>query len=424
MHDHIVDARLSPKGIKPVRNGHPWIFRNALASPVRPAHLSGAIERTALGPDALVWDHTRPAIVRDTSGEALGWGVYNPVSRLAIRMLTHAPDAVPIVSLLESRLTRAVRARSALFAGNHTVFRLVFGEADGIPGLVVDRFDTTLVLQISGAFAWDNREVIARLIGEIVAGHGIEAHVQTTIDETTLRKDGVELQRSDLPDVRDDRIIVRENGLDWIVEPGAGQKTGHFCDQRENRAALRAYATGARVLDCFTYHGGFALNALAAGAQSAVCLDSSATALSRLEENAEHQRVSDRVHTVRGDAFALLRTGAIGEHALDSFDLVILDPPKLVSQRGDLDAGLRAYKDLNLSAFRGVRRGARVATFSCSGSVSRDQFRKALAWAAADVRRAGRSVSIETSYSHAPDHPIPLHFPEAEYLKGYLLRIE
>ena len=425
MREHIVDARLSPKGIKPVRNGHPWIFRNALAGPLRPAELEPTVERIVVGPDALVWRHTRPVIVRDPSGEALGWGVYNPASRLAIRMLTNAPDRVPIVSTLEARLRRAIAARSVLFSAHHTVFRLVFGEADGIPGLAVDRFDRLLVLQISGAFAWDNRESIARILREIVREYGIDdARTRIVTDEATLKKDGIERETVDPPAVQSDSVIVRENDLEWIVDPDAGQKTGHYCDQRENRAALRAYARDAHVLDCFTYHGGFALNALNAGASSAVCLDRSAPALARLTENAKRQGVAGRITTVRGDAFELLRSGVVGGRALDAFDLVILDPPKLVSHRGDLDAGLRAYKDLNLSVFRGVRQGARVATFSCSGGVSREQFRRTLAWAAADVRRLGRRVSIERSFAHAAAHPIPLHFPEAEYLKGYLLRIE
>lgn len=432
MHAQIMDLRLSAKGIKPVRNGHPWIFRNALHGPVVAAELEGAVVRTLLGPDALLWEHTRPAVVRDPSGEALGWGIYNPVSRLAVRMFSRGCDCLPIRSQLERRIRDAVGARNSLFSSlDNTAFRLVFGEADAIPGLAVDRYGDLVVAQYSGAFAWDNRALIEAVLSDALRDYDVEAQIVTTVDAAILRKDGIS-EAPEFPEcdagaenaaLRSNEgapVTVRENGLLWIIDPTDGQKTGHYCDQRENRAAIARVASGARVLDCFSYHGGFALTAIAAGAAGAVCIDSSAAALARLNENAAAQGISERVETLRGDVFELLRHGEAGGHRLGDFDLIILDPPKLVAQRRDFDSGLRAYKDINLSVFRAARPGARVATFSCSGAVSREEFRRAIAWAAKD---AGRSVAIEQQLGQPADHPVPLHFPEAEYLKGFLLRI-
>lgn len=429
MHAQVVDLRLSAKGIKPIRNGHPWIFRNALHGSVSPARLEGAVERTLFGPDALLWEHTVPAVVRDPSGVAIGWGVFNPASRLAVRMLTRSPDQIPIRSDLQRRITRAVEARAALFSSeDHTAFRLLFGEADAVPGLAADRYGDVVVAQLSGAFAWDNREVIGEMLLSATRTHGVGASFRVAVDATTLGKDGIKAKATAASSSAfrvtsevGGSITVRENGLEWLVDPSGGQKTGHYCDQRENRAAVADAAVGARILDCFAYHGGFGLTALSRGAERVVCLDSSAPALTRLVENAAVQGTDDRVETVRGDAFELLRSGSVGAHAIETFDLIVLDPPKLVAQRRDLENGLRAYKDLNLAVFRAARSGARIATFSCSGAVSREEFRRALAWAAADARR---TVVIEREFGQGPDHPVPLHFPEAEYLKGFLLRIE
>lgn len=455
MHAQILDLRLSVKGIKPVRNGHPWVFRNALHGPATRADLESALVRTLHGPDALVWEHTHPAVVRDPSGAALGWGIYNPVSRLALRMFSLGCDTLPVRSQLEHRIAAALYARVPLLtSGDHTAFRLVFGEADAIPGLVADRYGDLVVAQYSGAFAWDNRVTIAAALVNALGEYGVDARVVESIDAATLKKDGIDTgvnangtddatagnsalasaQGADENAGGADEVstaTIIENGLPWIINPAGGQKTGHYCDQRENRAALARVAAalggegarggkGALVLDAFAYHGGFALTALATGATGAVCLDSSAAALERLRENAALQGVAERVETIRGDAFELLRSGHVGDHGLAEFDLIVLDPPKLVTQRRDLESGLRAYKDLNLSVFRAARRGTRVATFSCSGAVSRDDFRRALAWAAKD---AGRPVAIEAEFGQPADHPIPLHFPEAEYLTGFLLRV-
>ncbi|SIQ95361.1 SAM-dependent methyltransferase /23S rRNA m(5)C-1962 methyltransferase [Alkalispirochaeta americana] len=424
----IQEIRLSPKGIKPVRNGHPWVFRNALGAPPRPATLPASVHQ-AVQEHPLVWDHTQPAFACDPSGRPLGWGLYNGSSRLALRIITRNPE-IPIRGETFFQLLReAVERRSELRRDRPDgAVRLVFGEADGFPGLVADLLGRTLVLELSGAFAWDNRQWIQEELTRLVNPQG----VYLSPDRDLLGREGVSGpfqgqwicpggNRENPENPENPDILVEENGLLWHALPEAGQKTGFYCDQRENRRWVGDHARGARVLDAFCYHGGFGLTALAGGASSVVCADSSAAALRLVEANRVLQQApADRLHVVKGDLFELLRTNAVPQ-GLESFDLVVLDPPKLVPARQHRDAGLRAYKDLNLAALQGMRSGSRLVTFSCSGAISRDDFRTALAWAAAD---AGRAVRVEGVLSQGADHPVPLHFPEAEYLKGFVLRVD
>jgi 23S rRNA (cytosine1962-C5)-methyltransferase len=213
---------------------------------------------------------------------------------------------------------------------------------------------------------------------------------------------------------------VKENGLPWLVVPGEGQKTGLYCDQRDNRRYVQRFADGARVLDAFCYHGGFGLHALHGGAEFACFADASADALEMVRSNGKHQGVDDdRYQCVQGDLFEMLRKNAV-PGGLESYNLIVLDPPKLAPARRNVQDGLRAYKDLHLSVFRYASAGTRVVTFSCSGAVAPQDFRRAVAWAAADC---GRDVAVEDILTQSSDHPVPLSFPEAEYLKGLVIYI-
>lgn len=427
MSNQILEIRLSPKGIKPVRNGHPWVFRNALAGRPVPASVPEDVVRTVTG-NGLRWETTGPAIVCDPTGTPIGWGIYNEASRLALRMITRNSSSAihrgTFTSLIRDSISRRDDPRRD---PDTDVFRLLFGEADGFPGLAVDRLGDALVMEISGAFAWENRGWIVQDFLRLTGAQRILIEP----DREMLDRDGVpgplssEEHRGEgeaaAEPAAGKALIVRENGLSWYAEPGGGQKTGFYCDQQVNRRRLGELSRGLSVLDGFCYQGGFGLTALSRGAARVTCADSSADALAIVERNRALQGAdADRLEIVRGDLFSMLRNNAVGAGSLERYDLVILDPPKLVPARHHRDAGLRAYKDLNMAAMRKMRQGARLATFSCSGAVSRDDFRTALAWAAAD---AGRVVRIEELFSQGPDHPVPLHFPEAEYLKGFLLRI-
>jgi 23S rRNA (cytosine1962-C5)-methyltransferase len=455
VHTPVLQVSLSPKGIRPVRNGHPWIYNNAIVGRPEESVQGKPWAPRFAGPGALAWIHTRPILVCDPSGVPIGWGTYNRTSRLAIRMLTRDVENPWTVDELTSVVHAAVRRRDVLWADpRSTAFRLVFGEADGVPGLVVDRYGDVLAVEYSSAFAWDNRETIEAALeeavsGAVAAGTGGEG-LATAIrivrgwDERLAEREGISLPAPSAedsgvgpgsldPSAAGEGISVRENGLSWRVHPGSGQKTGLFCDQRDNRRAVAELSRGRRVLDAFSYHGGFGLTALAAGAREVCCIDSSADALAMVAENAREQGVlpgatpvgSDALQTVQGDFFEMARRrdgepgGVPG--GLDHWDVVVLDPPKLVPGRRHLEAGLRAYKDLNLSVMRGMRPGALLVTFSCSGAVSRGDFQRVLAWAAAD---AGRSVRILATLGQPADHPVPLSFPEAEYLTGFVLMVE
>ncbi len=430
MNNQVLEIRLSPKGIKPVRNGHPWVFRNALGGRPRPAALPPDVLRTVTG-NGLCWDHTRPAIVSDPTGTPIGWGIYNEASRLALRMINRNPSSAIHRGTFEELIRAACRRRDSLFLqGDTDAFRLLFGEGDGFPGLVADRFGTDLVLEFSGAFAWDNRRWIAEEFRRTCSAE----RIRLLPDREMLGREGVsptddregdrdhdDAREQDAGDASSS-VVIHENGLPWRVRPGSGQKTGHYSDQRENRRRAGELARGCAVLDAFCYHGGFGLTALRCGADRVVCVDSSGAALEMLEENRSLQEAPrERIEVMRGDVFEMLRADAVVPEGVASFDLVILDPPKLAPARRHRDAGLRAYKDLNMAALRLMKPGARLITFSCSGVVTREEFRTALAWAAVDARRV---VRIEEVYSQGADHPVPLHFPEAEYLKGYLLALD
>ncbi len=419
MDQQILEIRLSHKGIKPVRHGHPWVFRNALASSPAVASLPPEVIRTVLGDGRLQWQHTAPALVCDTTGVPLGWGIYNRTSRLALRMITRNPGEAIHFSLFQSLLRNAVARRVPLRRDTSTTaWRIVFGEADYLPGLVADLLGSVLVIACSSAFIWDNRQWIAATLRELVQPED----VVILPDAEILSREGIVCTDSGSASENDAGAAtwqVQEHGLPWLVVPEEGQKTGYYCDQRDNRSFLRSIAAGMKVLDAFTYHGGFGLNALAGGAQQVVCGDSSRDALHRLEENCSIQNAGP-VETFRADLFESLRRNDV-PHGIEHYDIIVLDPPKLVPARQHHEKGLRAYKDLNLSVFRSARAGARVLTFSCSGAVTREDFRTALAWAASDSHR---TVRILATLGQPADHPVPLHFPEAEYLKGYLLQID
>ncbi len=421
MAQQILEIRVSHKGIKPVRNGHPWIFKNALAGSPRTARLSSSIERCLFGPDGLSWNRTTPTVICDQSGEPLGWGTYNAHSRLAVRVLSRNSGAPYLAEDVRHRVVSAFAQRSFLFDNpDQEAFRLLFGDADGIPGVVADLFGHAVSVQYSGAFAWDNAGVIEDALSSALKLYGITPNIVRSADTAMFEREGISDAVAGIAESGTGRkAVVKENGIPWLVIPGEGQKTGLYCDQRNNRRYVQRFAGNATVLDAFCYHGGFGLHALHAGAKHVCFADSSAEALHMVRSNAENQGVdAGRYRCVEGDLFEMLRKNTV-PGGLDSFDLIVLDPPKLVPARRNVQDGLRAYKDLHLSVFRHARAGARIVTFSCSGAVVPRDFRRSVAWAA----DCGRDVVVEDVLTQGSDHPVPLSFPEAEYLKGLVIYI-
>jgi len=293
--------------------------------------------------------------------------------------------------------------------------RLVHGESDGLPGLIVDRYADTLVLQASSAGAARWREAAADLLLELTGC----ARVYERSDAEVMRLEGIPARsgplRGDAPPAQ---MQVRENGLSLGVDIAGGHKTGFYLDQRDNRALVRTLAAGRKVLDCFCYSGGFTVNALAGGAEHVTSVDASAEALALARDNVGRNALdAQRAQWVEGDAFQYLRK--LRDQGR-SFGLIVLDPPKFAPTAAHAERAARGYKDINLLAFKLLAPGGLLATFSCSGGVSRDLFQKIVAGAASDARV---DAQILRWMSATPDHPVALAFPEGEYLKGMLCRV-
>jgi 23S rRNA (cytosine1962-C5)-methyltransferase len=308
--------------------------------------------------------------------------------------------------------------RQALLAGTETnAVRLIHGENDRLPGVIADRYDDTVTMQLLSAGADRWREAIA---DALFAVPGVERVFERS-DADVRGLEGLEPRLGWLRGGAAGRpLTISEHGLKFQVEIESGHKTGFYLDQRDNRRRVAELARGRRVLNCFCYTGGFSLQALAGGARDVLSLDSSAPALERARANLalNPALAGDRAQWREADAFAeLRRLAAAGER----YDLVILDPPKFASTAAHAEAAARAYKDINLQGFRLLAPGGMLMTYSCSGGMDATLFRKIVAGAALDARRSARVVQ---QLHAAADHPVDLAFPEGEYLKGLLLQVD
>jgi 23S rRNA (cytosine1962-C5)-methyltransferase len=391
---------LKPGREKPVQQRHPWLF-------------SGAIQRTdgRFQPGDLV-------TIVSHDGRYLATAYANPHSQIRARILTWDADEALGPDFWRSRIRRAIAGRQALaLEPATTAYRLINAEADGLPGLIVDKYGDYLVLQCL-TLGIDRRKTrLADLLAEELRPVGI---IERS-DASVRAKEGLEpvnglLQGSAPPSP----LFIRENGLEFGVDLMRGHKTGFYLDQRTNRAAIGApaFVMGKEVLNVFAYTGGFAVYAAAAGAGPITNVDSSMEVLELAEQNVlrlGQKRPSDEY--LLGDAFLVLRDFRDNGRL---FDMVILDPPKFAHSQRDVERAARGYKDLNWLALRLLRPGGLLATFSCSGLVSADLFQKIVFSAALD---AHRDVQILQPLAQAPDHPILLTFPESAYLKGLLCRV-
>jgi 23S rRNA (cytosine1962-C5)-methyltransferase len=376
----------------PVRAGHPWIFSGAIA-----AGLDGA----ELG---------EPVRVIAADGRFVAAGYANPGTTIAVRVLT--TDDEPIdAAFVHRRLDEALAVRADLLEAGLAAYRVVNGEGDRLPGVVVDRYADFVVCQFLTAGA-------ARLTPAVVAAIEDRLRPRGVFE----RSEGAVRTEEGLPGARGVlageapplRLTIEEDGARFVVDLHHGQKTGFYLDQRETRRRLRTLAAGRRVLNAFAYTGAFAVVAARAGARDVVSVDTSRPSLGLAEmawgENGLDPAVG---RFVVADVFDFLRAGD------DRFDVIVLDPPPFVRRRRDLDSGLRGYKDVNLQAFRRLAPGGWLLTSSCSQHLPRTAFRDVVAAAASDARRVAQVVS---EWGHPPDHPVALAHPEGEYLKVLLVR--
>jgi len=380
---------------KSLRLKHPWVFSGAIAA-VDGAPGSG--ETVAL---------------HAADGQFLATAAWSPSSAIRARVWSFDAGEAIDDAFIDGRVQASVAARTTMLDAAHTGCRLVHAESDGLPGVIADRYGEVVVVQLlnAGAEAWRDSIVAA-----LVDATGCSA-VYERSDAEVRSLEGLPPRNGTAYGVLPERVSFLEDHLNYGVDVAAGQKTGFFLDQRENRRRIRTLATGRDVLDCFCYTGGFTVAALAGGAQSVLAIDSSAEALAQARDNVARNGLDDTRCAWRdADVFAELRKL---RDSARSFDLIVLDPPKFAPTARHMEKAARAYKDINLLALKLLRPGGLLATFSCSGGMAADLFQKIIAGAALD---AAADAAIVGRFSPGADHPIALNFPEGDYLKGLLVR--
>lgn len=396
---------LKPGREASLQRRHPWLF-------------SGGIART-LG------DPTPGALVaaESATGQRLAWGHYSPQSQIRVRLIAWEPEPAPDTpDFWRDRLQRALAARAPLLAdGSTNACRLIHAESDGVPGLVVDRYAETIVLQCLSAGAEARRELFADLLEALLTPQTLYERS----DADVLQKEGLKPRVGLLRGVEPPETLdILENGLRFLVDVRQGHKSGFYLDQRENRqrlgqtvAALTRLGQAPTLLNVFAYTGGFGVYGLAHGASALVNVDTSAEALALGRKALARNGLADApVEDVVEDAFhALRRFRDAGRH----FDVIVLDPPKFAFSQKDIQKATRGYKDINLQALHLLNPGGYLFTCSCSGAISADLFQKIVFGAALD---AGRDMHIIGWLAQSSDHPVALTFPEGAYLKGLLCR--
>ena len=379
-----------PKG-KRSRPGAPWIFSNEIR-----------LGEKTIAPGTVV-------NVRGEDGRDFGTGYFNPNSLIAVRLLAGECGVTIDADFFAARLARALSLRAAPYDAPY--YRLVHAEGDGLPGLVIDRFDDTLSVQITTAG-------MERQLAALTAALEMVAKPETIILRADAPQRALEGLESYVKTVKGEgrRIRVMENGARYLADLAEGQKTGWYYDQRDNRAFIAGLASGKSVLDGYSYTGGFGVLAAKAGAREVVCLDSSAPALALAEESARANAVT--VKPVKADVFEeLARLGAGGE----KFDIVLMDPPPFVKSRRDLETGAKAYRKLaRLAAEVTAERGFLLVA-SCSHNIAPDRF---AAECAAGLSRTGRKAALIRQAGAGPDHPVHPMLPESAYLKALVYALD
>ena len=382
---------LKPGREKSLKRRHPWIFSGGIARIEGKPQLGDTVE------------------ICSADGLFMAVAAYSPESQIRARVWDW--KAVNIdADFFALRIARAAVRRSDFDVSG---VRLVHGESDGLPGVVADRFGDTVVVQLLSAGAERWRGAIADALAALP---GVTRVVERS-DADVRMLEGLPPQSGLLRGVAaQEPLVVTEHGLQYVIDAEHGHKTGFYLDQRDNRLMLRGMVKDKAVLDCFCYCGGFALNALAGGASAVTAIDSSGSALTAAQANAQRNQLP-AAEWIEADVFQTLRKY---RDAGRKFDVIVLDPPKFAPTAAHAEKAARAYKDINLIGFKLLNPGGVLMTYSCSGGVSPDLFQKIVAGAALD---AGVDARIEGWLHAAADHPVALNFPEGEYLKGLLCRV-
>lgn len=368
-------------------NRHPWIFAGAIQSEKGP-------EDAALGD------------LVHSDGKRLASGFYSRHSQIRLRALTFSEEELT-ADVIASRIAKAIERRRPIFDESTNAARVVHAEGDELSGIVVDRYDDLLVVEIANAGAEQLKPMLVDALRRELAPRVV--YFKNDLPVRTLER--LTTEDEQLGD-GEPVTTIRESGLRFKLDPREGQKTGFFLDQRENRRLARTLASGKRVLNLFSYSGAFGIYAASGGATSVTHVDVSAKAIDLARENQSLNGVEGELTVA--DAFQYVR-----QHR-ERYDLVVCDPPAFAKSRGEVDRAARGYKDVNLHALRMIEPGGQMMTFSCSGHMSIDLFQKVIFAAALD---AGRRVSFVRRLTAGADHPVSMFCPEGEYLKGFLLEV-
>ncbi|CAG0977595.1 Ribosomal RNA large subunit methyltransferase I [Geobacteraceae bacterium] len=376
-----------------IKGGHPWVFSNEIRE-LRGERIPGV-----------------SAEVYDIGGGFLGTGYYNPHSLIAVRLLSREREEIDSPAFFRKRIGRALELRNRIYPELAT-FRVVHGEGDFLPGLVVDKYGDLLSVQILTAGMEARRGAIVEALVELFSPRGIIARNDVAVRTLEGLVESVEVLYGEIPEM----VEVEEHGLRFRVDLAGGQKTGHFLDQKENHLMLKGMAAGKRVLDCFSYSGSWGVHAAAFGAAEVTCLDISERAAALARENAALNGLEGVVRVEACDAFDRLRSL---KHEGRCFDVVVLDPPAFVKSKKALKEAEKGYLTINRRGLELLSEGGYLITCSCSYHMGREPFRDLLTQAA---RLAGRQVRVVEARSQAPDHPVLLAVPETEYLKCLVLQ--
>ena len=376
-----------------IKSGHPWVFSNE-------------IREVAGERDAGI-----TAELYDAAGGFIGVGHYNPQSLIAFRLVSRQREDIDSVAFFEGRISAALQHRQIRYPGLAT-FRVVYGESDFLPGLVVDKYGDYLSLQLLSSGMDRRREQIVAALAHVLTPLGIIARNDVGVRKLEGLDEKIEILSGDIPE----RVDMEENGLRFQVNLREGQKTGGFLDQKQNHLLLRDISAGKDVLDCFCYTGGWAVHAAAFGATSVVGLDISQRAVGQASSHAKLNKVADRVRFEECDAFERLRSL---HHEGRRFGVIVMDPPAFVKSRKNIAEATKGYLTVNRRALELLEPGGYLVTCSCSYHMGREAFRDVLIQAA---RLAKREVRLVETCSQAADHPVLLSFPESEYLKCFVLQ--
>jgi len=377
-----------------IKSGHPWVFSNEidkLPSSIKPGE---------------------SVIVVDSRGYLVGSGFYNPRSLIAVRIYSKSEQELDL-DFIKSRISAAARLRQSLYPGS-SHYRLVYGESDGLPGLIVDRYGDQLVMEIMSLGMDQRREVVVQALKEILSPSAIYERS----DSYSRVLEGLRESENVLYGQLAPETVIEENGLKFSVNLKHGQKTGWFYDQRDNRLALRQYVKGRTVLDCFCHTGGFAINAAVGGAKSVLGLDISDRAVDCAIRNAG---LNNLAGTCRFESADVLQTLKQRVESGEKYEVVILDPPAFAKNKKSIEAALKGYKEINLRAMKLLVPGGILVSCSCSYHIEDELFKVMLVDAARD---AGRILKLLEFRHQSKDHPVLLACKEPQYLKCAIMVVE